>query len=111
MTDHGEVAYRAPLDAIRVSVLWKADVYRTAAERDERSRDALSMQDVADIFDDDLGGGARRRGSTSRGSTTPDSRRSWRTCTPRRSGRRDAFRLRRAGLSGSNPVVGCGGPR
>lgn len=54
VTDHGTLALRAPLDTIRVSVLWKADVYRTAAERDERSRTTLSMQDVADIFNDDL---------------------------------------------------------
>ncbi len=37
-----------------MSVLWKADVYRTAAERDARVRSPLSMRDVADIFDDDL---------------------------------------------------------
>lgn len=54
VTDHGDVVLRAPLDSVRVSVLWKADVYRTAEERDSRARNALSMQDVADIFDDDL---------------------------------------------------------
>jgi len=54
VTDHGTLELRAPLDAIRVSVLWKADVYPTAAERDTRTRNPLSMQDVADIFDDDL---------------------------------------------------------
>jgi hypothetical protein len=54
VTDHGEVAYRAPLAAIRVSVLWKADVYLTAAERAGCSDDTLSMQDVADTFNDDL---------------------------------------------------------
>ena len=62
VTDHGNVELRASLDTIRVSVLWKADVYRTAAERDERSQNPLSMQDVADIFNDDLG----RRGATPR---------------------------------------------
>ncbi|HEU5302592.1 MAG TPA: hypothetical protein VFW06_10185 [Acidimicrobiia bacterium] len=54
VTDLGEVAYRAPLDAIRVSVLWKADVYPTAAEQARLADDTLSMQDVADTFDADL---------------------------------------------------------
>jgi hypothetical protein len=62
VTDHGAQELRAPLDTIRVSVLWKADVYASAAERDTRRRNALSMQDVADIFDDDLA----RRGATPR---------------------------------------------
>jgi hypothetical protein len=52
--DHGELVFRAPLASFRVSVLWKADVYRTAADRVERSAHPLSMQDVADTFDDDL---------------------------------------------------------
>ena len=56
MTDHGRVELRAPLDTIRVSVLWKADVYRTAGERDIRKRSLLSVQDVADIFNEDLTG-------------------------------------------------------
>jgi hypothetical protein len=54
VTDHGEVCFRAPLDQIRVSVLWKADVYATAAERDRARADTLSMEDVADVFNDDL---------------------------------------------------------
>jgi hypothetical protein len=62
VVDRGEECLRAPLSTIRVSVLWKADVYRSAAERDERSARPLSMQDVADIFDDDL----TRRGSRTR---------------------------------------------
>jgi len=57
--DHGELVFRAPLAAFRVSVLWKADVYKTAAERLERAANPLSMQDVADAFNDDLA----RRGS------------------------------------------------
>ena len=52
--DHGELVHRAALDTFRVSVLWKADVYKTAIDRDQRSADALSMQDVATIFNDDL---------------------------------------------------------
>jgi hypothetical protein len=62
VTDHGALEYRAPLDAFRVSVLWKADVYTTAAERAQRVGDTLSMQDVADAFNDDL----VERGSTVR---------------------------------------------
>ncbi|MCJ7437904.1 MAG: hypothetical protein MUP97_09115 [Acidimicrobiia bacterium] len=54
VTDHGELEYRAPLDTFRVSVLWKADVYTTAAQRAQRAGDTLSMQDVADAFNDDL---------------------------------------------------------
>jgi hypothetical protein len=54
VTDCGETAYRAPLDAIRVSVLWKADVYPSVSERARLERDTLSLQDVADTFDDDL---------------------------------------------------------
>jgi hypothetical protein len=57
--DRSELIHQAPLDTFRVSVLWKADVYKTAAERDQRSTDPLSLQDVADIFNDDLA----RRGS------------------------------------------------
>jgi len=62
VTDHGAIEYCAPLDAFRVSVLWKADVYTTAAERAQRVGDMLSMQDVADAFNDDL----VERGSTVR---------------------------------------------
>jgi len=62
VTDHGEVCFRAPLDTIRVSVLWKADVYATAAERDRRKAHALSWDEVADTFNDDLA----RRGSSVR---------------------------------------------
>lgn len=54
VTDHGALEYRAPLDAFRVSVLWKADVYTDAAERAQRIGDTLSMQDVADRFNEDL---------------------------------------------------------
>jgi hypothetical protein len=54
VVDHGALEYRAPLGAFRVSVLWKADVYLTAGEREQRIRDTLSMHDVADAFNDDL---------------------------------------------------------
>ncbi len=54
VTDAGELRYCAPLERYRVSVLWKADVYTTEAERARRCADALSMDDVADVFNDDL---------------------------------------------------------
>ncbi|MBM3670794.1 MAG: hypothetical protein FJW86_01200 [Actinobacteria bacterium] len=62
VVDQGEQVVRTPLDSIRVSVLWKADVYRTAAERDARVANALSMHDVAEAFNNDLA----RRGSSLR---------------------------------------------
>jgi hypothetical protein len=54
VTDRGEVRYRAPLDAYRVSVLWKADVYRDEEERRRLAAETLSIPDVAQIFDQDL---------------------------------------------------------
>ncbi len=54
VTDRGEVQYRAPLDRYRVSVLWKADVYRDKAEQRRQMAETLSMPDVARIFDRDL---------------------------------------------------------
>ena len=52
--DRGETRYRAPLSHYRVSVLWKADVYRDEADRRRQMADTLSMPDVARIFDRDL---------------------------------------------------------
>ncbi|MEE3329781.1 MAG: hypothetical protein VX246_02835 [Myxococcota bacterium] len=46
--------YRAPLDSYRVSVLWKADVYRDEAERQRAMADCLSFEDVARVFEADL---------------------------------------------------------
>jgi hypothetical protein len=54
VTDHGEQIHRAPLSTIRVSVLWKADVYPSESERARRMSDSLSLEDVAAIFDLDL---------------------------------------------------------
>ncbi len=54
VTDRGEVRYRAPLDSIRVSVLMKADVYPSEAERRRVADDLLSLEEVARIFDEDL---------------------------------------------------------
>ena len=52
--DRAEVRYRAPLESFRISVLWKAHVYRDEAERRTRQADTLSLEDVARIFSDDL---------------------------------------------------------
>lgn len=52
--DRGVEFFRAPLDEYRVSVLWKADVYPTEAERRRLADETLSLEDVRDIFDKDL---------------------------------------------------------
>jgi len=52
--DRGREVFRAPLSGYRVSVLWKADVYESAAERERLRDDTLSLEDVASIFDRDL---------------------------------------------------------
>ena len=53
ITDLGEEVFRAPLAEIRVSVLWKADVYHNDAHR-RRLRDRpLSLDDVAERLDAD----------------------------------------------------------
>jgi hypothetical protein len=52
--DRGDVRYRAPLDDFRVSVLWKADVYRNEEERRRQCAETLSIPDVARVFDRDL---------------------------------------------------------
>ena len=52
--DRGRILYRAPLERYRVSVLWKADVYRDEAQRRRQTADALSIADVVRIFDRDL---------------------------------------------------------
>jgi len=52
--DRGEERFRAPLERYRVSVLWKADVYRDESERRRRSAESLSMQDVVEVFNRDL---------------------------------------------------------
>ncbi len=54
VTDRGAVQYRAPLASYRVSVLWKADVYRDADEQRRQTADPLSIEDVVRIFDRDL---------------------------------------------------------
>jgi hypothetical protein len=54
VTDRGEIRYQAPLQQYRVSVLWKADVYRNEEEQRRQTADTLSIPDVARIFDRDL---------------------------------------------------------
>ncbi len=54
VTDRGEERFRAPLSKYRVSVLWKADVYKNEEERKRQMADTLSLEDVARIFDEDL---------------------------------------------------------
>ncbi len=54
VTDRGEVVLRAPLERFRVSVLWKADVYRSEEERRRVELDTLTLEDVARIFNADL---------------------------------------------------------
>ncbi len=52
--DRGSIRFRGPLESYRVSVLWKADVYRNAEERRRQQAERLSFADVARIFDEDL---------------------------------------------------------
>jgi len=54
VTDRGEVRMRMPLDRVRVSVLWKADVYRSEAERQRLTAQTLSIRDVVRVFNEDL---------------------------------------------------------
>jgi hypothetical protein len=54
VTDRGEVRFRAPLETVRVSVLWKAHVYRSEEQRRAREADSLTLDDVARIFDEGL---------------------------------------------------------
>jgi hypothetical protein len=54
VVDRGDEVFRAPLDRYRVSVLWKADVYKTEEERRVVADDTLSFEDVARVFDQDL---------------------------------------------------------
>ena len=55
VTDRGEERFRAPLESYRVSVLWKAHVYRNDEERRRLEADPLSLEEVARVFADDLG--------------------------------------------------------
>lgn len=52
--DRGLEVFRAPLERYRVSVLWKADVYRSESERRAVEGDTLTFADVARVFDRDL---------------------------------------------------------
>jgi hypothetical protein len=46
--------FRAPFHEFRVSVLWKADVYRNDEERLRVERDLLSLEEVVRVFNEDL---------------------------------------------------------
>lgn len=50
VVDRGEVQYQASIEKFRVSVLWKADVYKTADEQKRQMADTLSIPDVIEIF-------------------------------------------------------------
>ena len=50
VTDRGKVHLQQRLEQYRVSVLWKADVYRDEAEQRRQMADPLSIPDVVDIF-------------------------------------------------------------
>ena len=52
--DRGAEVFRAPLERYRVSVLWKADVYRSEQERRAVAGDTLTLEDVSRVFDRDL---------------------------------------------------------
>ena len=52
--DRGEEVYRAPLGQFRASVLWKADVYANEEERRRMTSETLSLDDVVNIFNQDL---------------------------------------------------------
>jgi hypothetical protein len=54
VVDRGEVCHRAPLERYRVSVLWKADVYRDEAQRRRQTAEPLTLPAVARIFERDL---------------------------------------------------------
>jgi hypothetical protein len=54
VTDRGGICHQAPLESYRVSVLWKADVYKSEADRKQQTAETLSIPDVARIFDRDL---------------------------------------------------------
>ena len=54
VTDCGKEIYRAPLNEIRASVLWQADIYSSEEERKCVEHDTLSLRDIAQIFNEDL---------------------------------------------------------
>lgn len=54
VSDRGGVRYRAPLTDFRVSVLWKADVYKDEASRQEECARSLAIPEVVETFNHDL---------------------------------------------------------
>lgn len=54
VSDHGEEVYRTPLADVRISVLWKADVYIDADHKNRLASNPLSRDDIAARFNADL---------------------------------------------------------
>ena len=54
VTDRGEEIHRGPLETFRISILWKAHIYRNEEERRQAQASPLSLEEVAQIFDRDL---------------------------------------------------------
>jgi hypothetical protein len=52
--EHGREVFRAPFAHYRASVLWKASVYPSEAERTRVADDRLTLDEVARVFDADL---------------------------------------------------------
>ena len=54
VTHSGRALFRAPFSDYRASVLWKADIYASEAERVELAEDRLSLAELCRIFNRDL---------------------------------------------------------
>lgn len=54
VSEGGREVLRAPFTSLRASVLWKANVYPTEAERQRVEADLLSLEEVARVFTGDL---------------------------------------------------------
>lgn len=83
VTDRGQERYRASLGEYRVSVLWKADVYRDEGERQRQSAERLSIPDVAREVPCRSPSGAPAAGSSPATWSSASGRRSSRAPWPR----------------------------
>lgn len=54
VTHNEDVSYRAPFDDFRVSVLWKADIYKSKEEQQRVADDLLTLEEVVRVFNADL---------------------------------------------------------
>jgi hypothetical protein len=52
--DRAKVIWRAPLENLRVSVLWKAHVFADKEEQARLATDTIRVDEVTDIFNHDL---------------------------------------------------------